>query len=109
LWQDVTFSKCKKTVRCNLLVSEPSSCRIHIGWSHESDRQNTKFYGQNNLFSRSNSMKELNFDQMAAVEGGGGGGCALNILAGAMIGGAIGGGIGALGGAGIMAVGCFFM
>lgn len=54
-------------------------------------------------------MKELNFDQMAAVEGGGGGGCALNILAGAIIGGAIGGGIGALGGAGIMAVGCFFM
>ncbi|MFY7999669.1 MAG: bacteriocin [Candidatus Kapaibacteriota bacterium] len=34
-------------------------------------------------------MKELNFEQMAAVEGGG---CsALNMLAGAMIGGAVGG------------------
>ena len=41
-----------------------------LGWSHESDRQNTKFYGQSNLFSRSNPMKELNFEQMAAVEGG---------------------------------------
>jgi hypothetical protein len=92
--------KRKKTVRCNLLVSEPSSCRIHIGWSHESGRQNTKFYGQKNLFSRSNSMKELNFEQMAAVEGGG---CsALNMLAGAMIGGAIGGLGGAIVGAGVM-------
>ncbi len=45
-------------------------------------------------------MKELNFEQMAAVEGGG---CsALNMLAGAMIGGAIGGLGGAIVGAGVM-------
>lgn len=76
-----------------------------IGWSHESDRQNTKFYGQSNLFSRSNPMKELNFEQMAAVEGGG---CGLNMLAGAMIGGAVGGAAGAIGGAAVMGVLCLF-
>ena len=51
-------------------------------------------------------MKELNFEQMAAVEGGG---CGLNMLAGAMIGGAVGGAAGALGGAAVMGVLCLFL
>lgn len=50
-------------------------------------------------------MKELNFEQMAAVEGGG---CGLNMLAGAMIGGAVGGAAGAIGGAAVMGVLCLF-
>ena len=49
-------------------------------------------------------MKEFHFEQMAAVEGGG---CGLNVLAGAMIGGAVGGGAGALISAGVMGIMCF--
>ena len=37
---------------------------LNRGW------QNTKFYGQSNLFSRSNPMKELNLEQMAQLDGG---------------------------------------
>ncbi len=45
-------------------------------------------------------MKELNFEQMAQVEGGA---CrALNMLAGAMIGGSVGGPCGAAVGAALM-------
>ena len=50
-------------------------------------------------------MKELNFEQMAQVEGGG---CKMNMLAGAMIGGAVGGAAGAIGGAAMMGLLCFF-
>lgn len=54
-------------------------------------------------FFRSISMKELNVEQMAAVEGGG---CWLNMVAGAMLGGAVGGVAGAVGGAATMGLVC---
>jgi hypothetical protein len=45
--------------------------KIHFREVLNRGGQYTKFYGQNYLFSRSFSMKELNFEQMAALEGGG--------------------------------------
>ena len=50
-------------------------------------------------------MKELNFDQMAAVEGGGG--CLLNALAFGMIAGAASGGSLFFAGAALGAATCF--
>ncbi len=51
-------------------------------------------------------MKELNFEQMAQVEGGDG--CWGNVVAGAMIGGAVGGAGGAAAGAIVMGLACAF-